>query len=294
MLSAANPSRPCFAGHQGEDIVVDARLPWRTERLQLGPMNLDLTNKIALVCGASQGLGLAIAEALAEEGVHVGLLARNAEKLAGNVARLEARGLKALALPGDMGDWASVTAAVAKLGPPSILVNNSGGPPAIDVTKVDPDLWRKQFETMVLNQMRLTEAVLPAMRKARFGRILNVASTSVVEPIAGLAISNSLRAALANWMKTLAGEVAQDGVTINMLLPGSFATERIDRMNADEARARGISVADVVTESSAAIPVRRYGEPEEFAAVAAFLASPRASYVTGQMIRIDGGSTRSV
>jgi len=257
-------------------------------------MNLDLKDKTALVCGASQGLGLAIAEALAEEGVHVGLLARNAAKLTENVTRLKARGFKATALPADMGDWASIAAALAKLGQPSILVNNSGGPPVVDVTKVDSDLWRKQFETMVLNQMRLTEAVLPAMRKARFGRILNVASTSIVEPFAGLAISNSLRAALANWMKTLATEVARDGVTVNMILPGSFATERIDKMNAAEAAERGISLDDIVAESSAAIPVRRYGEPKEFGAVAAFLASPRASYVTGQMIRIDGGSTRSV
>ena len=256
-------------------------------------MDLQLTGKTALVCGASQGLGLAIGEALAEEGARVGLLARNAGKLAQNVARLEARGLKATALPADMGDWPSIAAALKRLGQPSILVNNGGGPPVVDVTKVDPDLWRKQFEAMVLNQMRLTEAVLPAMREARFGRILNVASTSIVEPIAGLAISNSLRAALANWMKTLATEVAGDGVTINMLLPGSFATERIDRMNAAEAAERGISVGDVVSESSAAIPLRRYGDPREFAAVAAFLASPRASYVTGQMIRIDGGATRS-
>ena len=146
---------------------------------------------------------------------------------------------------------------------------------------------------MVLNQMRLTEAVLPAMRAAKFGRILNIASTSIVEPIAGLAISNALRAALANWMKTLSTEVAADGVTINMLLPGSFATERIDGFNSREAEARKIPIEQVVAENSAAIPAGRYGDPKEFAAVAAFLASPKASYVTGQMIRIDGGITRS-
>lgn len=257
-------------------------------------MDLDLRNRTALVCGASQGLGFAIAMALAHEGCKVGLLARNAAKLDQHVRDLGAHGLEAVALPADMGNWAEVEAALKRFGSPDILVNNAGGPPPVDVTKVDPDLWRAQFETMVLNQMRLTEAVLPHMRTRRFGRILSVASTSIVEPFASLAISNSLRAALAGWMKTLAGHVAGDGVTVNMLLPGSFATERIDSLNAREAMARGVSVAQVVAESSAEIPVGRYGDPREFGAVAAFLASPKASYVTGQMIRIDGGATRSL
>jgi 3-oxoacyl-[acyl-carrier protein] reductase len=256
-------------------------------------MDLALSGKSAIVCGASQGLGFAIAEALAQEGCRVGLLARNAQKLDGHVADFAARGFTGVALPADMGDWSSLEASLAKFGMPDILVNNSGGPPPVDVTKVDPDLWRKQFEIMVLNQMRLTEAVLPSMRAKTFGRILNVASTSIVEPIPGLAISNSLRAALANWMKTLSLDVAIDGVTINMLLPGSFATERIDGFNIREANERGVTIAQVVAENSAAIPVGRYGDPKEFGAVAAFLASSKASYVTGQMIRIDGGSTKS-
>ena len=257
-------------------------------------MELDLRYKTALVCGASQGLGFAIAEALAHEGCKVGLLARNVAKLDAHVRDFGAHGLDAVALPADMGNWPQVEAALKRFGMPDILVNNSGGPPPVDVTKVDPDLWRTQFEAMVLNQMRLTEAVLPHMRAKRFGRILSVASTSIVEPFASLAISNSLRAALAGWMKTLAGQVAGDGVTVNMLLPGSFATERIDSLNAREATARGVAVAQVVAESSAEIPVGRYGDPKEFGAVAAFLASPKASYVTGQMIRIDGGATRSL
>ena len=256
-------------------------------------MNLDLKDRTALVCGASQGLGLAIAEALAAEGCKVGLLARNAAKLEAHAADLAEKGQAAVALAADMGDWASLEAALRRFSMPDILVNNSGGPPAIDVTHVDAELWRKQFEIMVLNQMRLTEAVLPAMRAKGFGRILSVASTSIVEPIPGLAISNALRAALANWMKTLAAQVARDGVTINMLLPGSFATERIDKMNAADADARGIPVSQVVAETSAEIPVGRYGDPKEFGVVAAFLASPRASYVTGQMIRVDGGITKS-
>ena len=257
-------------------------------------MDLDLKNKTALVCGASQGLGLAIAEALAREGCKVGLLARNAAKLDAHVKAFAAQGMNAMALPADMFDWPQLRMALDSFGMPDILVNNSGGPPPVDVTEVDPDLWRRQFEAMVLNQMRLSEAVLPAMRAKGFGRILSVASTSIVEPFASLAVSNSLRAALAGWMKTLAGQVARDGVTVNMLLPGSFATERIVSLNAREAEARGITLQQVVDDSSAEIPVGRYGNPPEFAAVAAFLASPKASYLTGQMIRIDGGATKSL
>ncbi len=257
-------------------------------------MDLDLRNRTALVCGASQGLGLAIADALAREGCRVGLLARNPAKLAAHVEAFAAQGLDAVALPADMSDWPQIQMALRHFGEPDILVNNSGGPPPVEVTQVEPDLWRRQFECMVLNQMRLTEAVLPAMRQRNFGRILSVASTSIVEPFASLAISNSLRAALAGWMKTLAGQVARDGITVNMLLPGSFATERIDSLNARDAQARGISVEQVVAEASAEIPVGRYGDPREFGAVAAFLASPKASYVTGQMIRVDGGATKSL
>ncbi len=252
-------------------------------------MNLDLQNKTALVCGASQGLGLAIAEALAAEGCTVGLLARNAEKL-----NAHARRLNGVALPADMGDWDSIEAALQRFGQPDILVNNTGGPPPVDVIRVDAGLWRQQFEAMVLNQMRLTEAVLPGMRQNKFGRVLSVASTSIVEPFPSLAISNSLRAALAGWMKTLSGQVAGDGVTINMLLPGSFATERIERLNAGEALARATSIRQVEADATAEIPVGRYGDPREFGAVAAFLASPKASYITGQMIRIDGGATKSL
>ncbi len=258
-------------------------------------MDLMLDGKVALVCGASQGLGLAVGEALAAEGCIVALLARDAAKLQDNVAAFARRGWTAVALATDMGDWDSVASSLRLLpAPPAILVNNTGGPPLTEVTSVDPDLWRRQFEAMVLNQMRLTEAVLPRMRAAKFGRVLSIASTSVVEPYAGLAISNALRAALANWMKTLASEVAADGVTVNTLLTGSFVTERTARINAAEAGQRGITIEDVLRESSASIPVGRYGDPFEFAAAAAFLASPRASYITGQMIRIDGGATKSV
>ena len=257
-------------------------------------MNLKLSGQSALVCGASQGLGFAIAEALAAEGCRVGLLARNGAKLKARVADFTDRGLAAVALPADMGDWPSVEAALAQFGSPVILVTNTGGPPSVPILPIDADLWRQQFEGMVVNQMRLISAVLPAMRKAKFGRIINIASTSVAEPLAALPLSGALRSALVNWLKLLAGEVGRDGITVNSLLPGSIATERLTRLNAAEAEQRGIGVEQVESEACAAIPAGRFGEPREFAAVATFLASPLASYVTGSTIRVDGGSMQSL
>lgn len=261
-------------------------------------MDLELRDKKAIVCGASKGLGLAIAECLAVEGATVGLVARSRERLAAAVSRIEAHGGKGLGVAADLGQWKDVESALKTMcdtfGNPDILVINSGGPPPVDVTQIDADLWRTQFEVMVLNQMRLTEAVLPGMRKNSFGRILSVSSTSIVEPFAALAISNSLRGALAGWLKTLAGEVASDGVTVNLLLPGSFATERIEELDRRAAERQGMSVEEIRQVNMKDIPARRYGEPKEFGLLAAFLASPKASYITGAAIKMDGGATRSL
>jgi 3-oxoacyl-[acyl-carrier protein] reductase len=271
---------------------------WKATGFRGTTMDLMLDDKVALVCGASQGLGLAIAQALAAEGTAVALLARNADKLEAEAGAIRQSGGRAMAVAADLGDWASVAEALASVrrdfGDPDILVNNSGPPPPVDVTEVDPELWRAQFEAMVLTLMRLTEAVLPAMRQRGFGRILTVASTSIIEPIPRLAISNALRAALALWMKTLAGQVAGDGVTVNLVLPGSFATARLASMNRMAAEAQGIPEDEVAARATAAIPAGRYGRPGEFADMAAFLASPRAAYVTGTAIRIDGGNMRSL
>ncbi len=258
-------------------------------------MDLMLDDKVALVCGASQGLGLAIAQRLASEGAAVALLARNGARLETEAAAIRQSGGRALAVPADLGDWAGVAQALEtarrEFGDLDILVNNSGPPPPVDVVAVDPDLWRRQFEAMVLSLMRLTEAVLPEMRRRRFGRILTVSSTTIVEPIPNLALSNALRAALAMWMKTLAGQVASDRVTVNLVLPGSFATARLQSMNRMAAEAKGRPEEEITAEATAAIPAGRFGRPDEFADVTAFLASPRAAYVTGTMVRIDGGLT---
>ncbi len=262
-------------------------------------MDLGLSGKVALVLGASQGLGFAIATALADEGAAVGLISRSKEKLeaAADAIRTKASGRVAVAAA-DIGKWPEIErayrAVLDALGPLDILVNNSGGPPPVDVTQVDAELWQRQFEAMVLNQMRLTELVLPHMRRNKFGRVLAVSSTSIVEPFSALAISNALRSALALWMKTLAGEVARDGVTVNLILPGSIATARTEALDRAAAARRGVTASAIAAEAAADIPARRYGEPMEFGAAAAFLASMRASYITGIALRIDGGATRSL
>lgn len=261
-------------------------------------MDLELHGKTAMVCGASKGLGLAIAQCLAEEGAAVGLVARSRERLAAAVSRIEAEGGRALGVAGDLGHWKEVEAVLNSVrnafGNPDILVINSGGPPPVDVTEIDADLWRAQFDVMVLNQMKLVEAVLPGMRKMRFGRILSVSSTSIIEPFSALAISNSLRAALAGWLKTLASKVAGDGVTVNLLVPGSFATERIEELDRRAAEHEGLPVEKIMQANMKDIPAGRYGDPREFGFLAAFLASPKAGYITGSAVRIDGGATRSL
>jgi 3-oxoacyl-[acyl-carrier protein] reductase len=269
-----------------------------TDRREVSIMDLELRGKSAMVWGASRGLGLAIAECLAAEGASVGLIARSRDKLAAAAARIQSQGGKATAIAADLGRWSEVEAALKGIrqafGDPDIVVLNSGGPPPVTVSTVDADLWRAQFEVMVLNQMRLTEAVLPAMRGKGFGRILSISSTSIVEPFEALALSNSLRAALAGWLKTLASEVASDGVTVNLLLPGSFATERVRALDLHAAEQAGVSAEEIRSANIKGIPARRYGEPQEFGYLAGFLASPKAGYITGASLRIDGGATRSL
>ncbi|MFC5343902.1 SDR family oxidoreductase [Brevundimonas staleyi] len=263
-------------------------------------MDLKLTGKRALVCGGSSGLGRAVAEALAAEGVHVALLARDAEKLQAVADGINATATgRAVIVPADLADHASLLAAVDTAegllgGPIEILLNNTGGPPPSGVAGLDPDLWRAQFEQMVLSVFRLTDRVLPAMRAAGWGRILNVASVSLIEPIGTLGVSNTLRASIAAWAKTLAGEVAADGVTVNTLLPGRIDTPRIDKLDRAAAERTGKTPEQARADSVVSIPVGRVGTTEEFGAVAAFLASPLAAYVTGSLVRLDGGSVRAI
>ena len=263
-------------------------------------MDLKLTGKRALICGGSSGLGQAVATALVAEGAHVALLSRDAAKLQAVADALNAMGPgRAVIAPADMADHGSLMIAVdvaeaALGGPIEILLNNTGGPPPSGVAGLDPDLWQAQFEAMVLSVFRLTDRVLPGMRAAGWGRILNVASVSAVEPIGTLGVSNTLRAAVAAWAKTLASEVAADGITVNTLLPGRIDTPRIARLDKAAAERQGVSPEQARADSVNAIPVGRLGTTDEFGAVAAFLASPHSAYVTGSMIRLDGGSVRAI
>jgi 3-oxoacyl-[acyl-carrier protein] reductase len=263
-------------------------------------MDLKIAGKRALICGGSSGLGLAVATALVREGVHVALLSRDAVKLQAAADDLNAMGPgRAVIAPADLADHAALLAAVdvaeaALGGPIEILLNNTGGPPPSGVVGLDPDLWRAQFEMMVLSVFRLTDRVLPAMRATGWGRILNVASVSLVEPIGTLGVSNTLRASIAAWAKTLSNEVAADGVTVNTLLPGRIDTPRIERLDKAAAERTGKTPQEARAASVISIPVGRIGTTEEFGAVAAFLASPLAAYVTGSLVRLDGGSVRAI
>ena len=261
-------------------------------------MDLQLKGKTALILGGSKGLGRGVANALAAEGVTVAILARTQDTLDAAVSAINARGGRAHGFAADLADWPSIERAVEsarkELGPIDILLNNSGGPPPSGVSGVSPAVWETQFNAMVLPLFRITDLLLPDMRARKWGRILNVASTSVVEPIPVIGVSNTLRSAIVGWAKTLAGETARDGITVNTLLPGAIATDRSIGLSRAAAERQKISVEEAMKRAANAIPVGRLGTPEEFGAVAAFLASPLAAYVTGSLIRVDGGSIRSI
>jgi 3-oxoacyl-[acyl-carrier protein] reductase len=262
-------------------------------------MDLGITGKRALVLASSRGLGKGIAVALAREGADVLLCGRSAETLEANCRAVNAEGAgRAQFIQADLGEAnfveTIVTAAAEKLGGVDILVNNSGGPTPGSSEEMSEEKLVTYFQTMVLRLITLTNRLLPGMKEQGWGRILTVASSGVIEPIPGLALSNTLRPALAGWSKTLASEVAQYGVTSNMLLPGSIMTDRLKSLDAAAAERSGKSVDEVRAASEMAIPARRYGTVEEFAATAAFLCSAPASYVTGSIVRCDGGAARSV
>ncbi|WP_099823998.1 SDR family oxidoreductase [Oceaniglobus indicus] len=262
-------------------------------------MDLGLNGKRALVMSSSRGLGLGCAQALAAEGVHVLLTGRSGDKLAEMAKAITEKGPgKADYIVADLTDTAAVDtlvkAAEDVLGGVDILVNNTGGPPPGRMVDSDPAVLKSQFDTMVMNVVEITARILPGMRERKWGRIVTIGSSGVIQPIPNLGLSNAIRSALVGWSKSLSNDVAADGVTVNMLLPGRIHTERVDELDGSVAEKTGKSLEEAREASKATIPTGRYGTVEEFGAVCAFLASQQASYVTGSKIRCDGGAIKSV
>ncbi len=261
-------------------------------------MDLGLKYKTALVLGGGGGLGRAISKALASEGANVVFADIEPKAIAGTEAALERIGGKRIGLVWDLADLSQIDAHVSKieseLGPVDILVNITGGPPPTPASGQDPAVWSQHFQAMVLSVIAITDRVLPGMRAQRWGRVITSTSSGVVAPISNLGISNALRLSLVGWSKTLAREVGKDGITANIILPGRIATDRIKFLDEAKAKREGRSVEDVSAESTSSIPVGRYGKPEEYADAVTFLASERAAYITGSMIRVDGGLIASV
>lgn len=262
-------------------------------------MDLDLTGKHALVCGASQGIGLAAARALAELGANVTLLARREEilrELAGQLPTPR-EGQSHGWIAADSADTDALRARVEALvaaKPVHILVNNSGGPPPGTVHGAQIAAFEAAYRQHLIANHVLAETVIPGMERDGYGRIVNVISTSVKEPLQGLGVSNTTRWAVASWAKTLATEVAAKGITVNNVLPGSTETPRIEQIIGNTASKTGRSREEVFEKMVGEIPMRRFAKPEETAAAIAFLCSPAASYITGVNLPVDGGRTRSL
>jgi 3-oxoacyl-[acyl-carrier protein] reductase len=242
-------------------------------------MDFGLTGKRALVLGGSRGLGAASADALRAEGVTVLAASRSGDYKV------------------DLADPASVAALIERVrgeGGVDILVNNSGGPKAGPAQGQSSADWLAAFQTMATSLYVITDGLLPQMIERGWGRIITIGSSGVLAPIPGLALSNAVRGAIAGWSKTLAAEVAAQGITVNMVLPGRIDTDRVRELDSGKAQRSGSTLEDVQEASRRDIPLGRYGQPEEFGAVVAFLASRQASFVTGSMLRVDGGMIRGL
>lgn len=262
-------------------------------------MHLGLNNKIALVCAASQGLGFAVADELAAEGASLVICSRSDTNINKAADAIRAKhSVAVLSVAGDLSVSADieriVAAGVAEFGRIDILVTNGGGPPAGNFDSIDAAAWELASRVVLTSVLDLTRLVLPGMKERRWGRILNITSIASKQPVENLMLSNSLRAAVTGFAKTLAGEVAADGVTVNNILPGYTRTERLEELIEFLADKEGLTADEVKARWSSEIPMRRLGEPPEFAALAAFLVSERASYITGSSIAVDGGWIKSL
>jgi 3-oxoacyl-[acyl-carrier protein] reductase len=262
-------------------------------------MDFQLKGKIALVAAASKGLGRAVANELAAEGASLVICARGDEALQQTRAALEAaHGVPVLAVAADLSTLTGVaqvtSAAFERFGRVDILVTNTGGPPAGTFEQHSAEAWQAATNLLLTSVVELTRAVLPGMQERGWGRILNITSIAVKQPVAGLMLSNSVRAAVTGMARTLANEVAPFGITVNNILPGYTRTDRVEHLAQATAEREGISPDEATARWTREIPMQRLGEPAEFAALAAFLCSARASYITGTSIPVDGGWIKSL
>lgn len=259
-------------------------------------MNLNLTGKTAMVCGSTQGIGKAVALELASMGANVILVARTKEKLQSVLGELASdNGQKHSFIAVDFSDNAAVKKAVQhhidSHGTVHVLVNNTGGPPSGPITNASDDEFLTAFKNHLINNHNLATILMDGMKKDGYGRIINIISTSVKQPLPNLGVSNTVRAAVGNWSKTLAGEVAKFGITVNNVLPGATNTIRLQQIAEVKSQKTGQSVKEVFEEMAAEVPMKRIGEAHEIAAAVAFLASPAASYINGINVPVDGGRT---
>lgn len=260
-------------------------------------MKLNLKNKNALVCGSTQGIGQAIALSLAEEGVNVTLLARNEESLKSVLKQLSPLG-KHNYIVADFSQPDNLALKVDEYLERNkhfhILINNTGGPPAGSVTQAKLEEFQAAFSQHLLCNHLLAQRLIPGMQGFSYGRIINIISTSVKQPIEGLGVSNTIRGAVANWSKTLASELAQFGITVNNVLPGATSTERLWAIIKSKAAKQGITDSTASDLMRNAIPAKRFATPEEVANAVIFLASEAASYINGVNLPVDGGRTKSL
>ncbi len=262
-------------------------------------MNLGLKGRVAAVAGASKGLGRAVAGALAAEGCKLAVCSRSQETVTAAAGELAAaHGVEVLPVALDLAQAGAgerfVAAALERFGALDVLVTNNGGPPAGNFADFDEKAWRDAVELTLLPALAMVRAALPALRESGQARIINMTSISVKQPIAGLLLSNSIRAAVTGWAKTLADELGPEGITVNNVLPGYILTERVDQILDHRADGQGITREQALEQLTADIPLRRLGRPGEFGDLVCFLASARAGYITGASYWIDGGLYRGL
>ena len=258
-------------------------------------MELGLQNKNALVCGSTQGIGKATAISLAKEGVNITLMARNEKVLQGVLKELPQNGKqKHRYLVANFSDLDQIKNIISTNNSFHILVNNTGGPKSGAIIDASVEEFSAAFQMHVLVNQILSQAVVPFMKKECFGRIINIISTSVKEPIPGLGVSNTIRNAVANWSKTMSSELAEFGITMNNILPGFTDTARLDQIIKIKATAANTSIEEMSKIMKNYVPAKRFAKPEETAAAVTFLASNSASYITGVNLPVDGGRTKSL